>query len=159
MLRASDEATSGSVIANPERISPSSSGLSHRSFCSGVPNSMRVSMLPVSGAPQLVASGAMVGDQPMISATEAYSRLESPPSSWWKRFHRPRLRASTFSSSRTGGGSWLSGPLAPPGGGGVLVVAAPPPGPPLVVDRLGGEDLIAHEVPHPATDVLGSGGE
>src|SRR3954452_18591250 len=64
MLRASDEATSGSVIANPERISPSSSGVSHRSFCSGVPNSMRVSMLPVSGAPQLVASGARVGRRP-----------------------------------------------------------------------------------------------
>jgi hypothetical protein len=112
MLRASDDATSGSVIANPERISPSSSGFSHRSFCSGVPNSSRVSMLPVSGAPQLVASGAITGDQPMISATDAYSRLDSPPSSWWKRFHRPRLRASTLSSSRTGGCSWSSWPRA-----------------------------------------------
>ena len=35
-------------------------------------------MLPVSGAWQLIASGAMTGDQPEISATAAYSRLDSP---------------------------------------------------------------------------------
>jgi hypothetical protein len=81
MLRASEDATSGSVIAKPDRISPSSSGFSHRCFCSSVPNNMSVSMLPVSGAPTFIASGAMVGDQPVISATEAYSRLDSPPSS------------------------------------------------------------------------------
>ena len=79
---ASDDATSGSVIANAERISPSSSGFSHRCFCSSVPNNMSVSMLPVSGAPQLIASGAITGDQPVISAIEAYSRLDSPASSW-----------------------------------------------------------------------------
>ena len=112
MLRASDDATSGSVMAKADRISPSSSGLSHRSFCSGVPNSIRVSMLPVSGAPQLIASGAITGDQPVISAMEAYSRLDSPASSWWNRFHRPRLRASAFSSSRTGGVPWSSWPRA-----------------------------------------------
>ena len=65
-------------------------------------------MFPVSGAPQLVTSGAITGDQPMISATEAYSRLVRPPSSWWKRFHRPRARASFLRSSSTGGCSWLS---------------------------------------------------
>ena len=69
-------------------------------------------MLPVSGAPQLIASGAMTGDQPVISATDAYSRLDSPPSSWWKRFHSPRLRASAFSSSSTGGVPWSSWPRA-----------------------------------------------
>src|SRR5260370_38184431 len=37
MLVASDDATPGSAIAKHERISPASSGLSHRSFCSGVP--------------------------------------------------------------------------------------------------------------------------
>ena len=36
MLVASDEATAGSVIAKAERISPSSSGFSHCSFCSFV---------------------------------------------------------------------------------------------------------------------------
>ena len=58
-LVASELATSGSVIAKAERISPSSSGLSHRSFCSSVPNSVSTSMLPVSGAAQLHASEAM----------------------------------------------------------------------------------------------------
>ena len=77
MLVASELATAGSVIANAERISPSSSGASHRSFCSGVPNSVRTSMLPVSGAEQLHASEAM-WLRPMISASGAYSRFERP---------------------------------------------------------------------------------
>ena len=38
MFVASEEATSGSVIAKDERISPSSRGVSQRSFCSGVAN-------------------------------------------------------------------------------------------------------------------------
>src|SRR5580700_8152513 len=37
MFVASDEATSGSVIAKQDRISPASSGFSQFSFCSGVP--------------------------------------------------------------------------------------------------------------------------
>src|SRR5271168_5346703 len=37
MLVASEEATSGSVMAKQERISPASSGFSHLWFCSGVP--------------------------------------------------------------------------------------------------------------------------
>ena len=105
MLVASEEATSGSVIANAERISPSSSGRSHSSFCSGDPNWVSTSMLPVSGALQLHASDAM-NVRPMISASGAYSRLLSPApcsSSGRNRFHSPRLRASSFSSSITGG--------------------------------------------------------
>jgi hypothetical protein len=100
-------------------------------------------MLPVSGAPQFVASGAITGDQPMISATDAYSRLVSPASSGWKRFHSPRarLRLELLEHRRQG------------------VVVVPAGGAPLVVDRLGGEDALAHEVPHPAADVLGSGGQ
>ena len=70
MLRASLEATSGSVMAKQERISPASSGTSHCSFCSGVPNSDRISMLPVSGAAELSASGAS-GLRPEISASGA----------------------------------------------------------------------------------------
>src|SRR3982751_6874649 len=69
MLRASEEATSGSVIANAERISPSSSGCSHCSFCSGVPNCVSTSMLPVSGAEQLTASGAIAAERPGISGS------------------------------------------------------------------------------------------
>src|SRR3712207_7506259 len=63
--------------SNPDRISPSSSGSSQRDFCSSVPKSIRVSMLPVSGAPQLVTSGAMAGDQPMIRSEEHTSELQS----------------------------------------------------------------------------------
>src|SRR5947208_12338157 len=37
MFVASEEATLGSVIAKAERILPSSRGLSHCAFCSGVP--------------------------------------------------------------------------------------------------------------------------
>ncbi len=62
-------------------------------------------MFPVSGAAQLVAVGASCGDRPMISASGAYCRLVSPApysESGRKRFHRPCLRASAFSSSTTG---------------------------------------------------------
>ena len=62
-------------------------------------------MLPVSGAAQLSASGAM-WLRPVISASGAYSRFVSPApkrSSGRNRFHSPRDRASCFSSSITGG--------------------------------------------------------
>ena len=58
MFLASEEATSGSVMANAERISPASSGFSHRSFCSSVPTRSSTSMLPVSGALQFRHSDA-----------------------------------------------------------------------------------------------------
>ena len=66
-------------------------------------------MLPVSGAWQLIASGAITGDQPVTSATAAYSRLDSPDTAGRNRFHRPRERASAFSSSTTGGRSCSAG--------------------------------------------------
>ena len=53
MLVASLLATSGSVMANAERISPRSKGFSHCSCCSALPNCASTSMLPVSGAAQL----------------------------------------------------------------------------------------------------------
>ena len=56
MLVASLEATSGSVIANAERISPASSGVSQRSCCAFVPQRASTSMLPVSLAHQLKVS-------------------------------------------------------------------------------------------------------
>ncbi len=71
MLVASDEATSGSVIANDERISPSSSGCSQRFCCSGLPKVASTSMLPVSGAEQLSEAGAR-WLRPVISASGAY---------------------------------------------------------------------------------------
>ena len=70
MFVASLDATSGSVMPNAERISPSSNGRSHTSCCSGVPNIVSTSMLPVSGAEQLHASEA-IGERPMISASGA----------------------------------------------------------------------------------------
>ena len=112
MLVASELATSGSVITNAERISPSSSGRSQRSFCSGVPNRLSTSMLPVSGAAQLHASGAM-WLRPMISASGAYSTLLSPGAAasslgcGRNRFHSPSSRARSLSSSITGG--WACG--------------------------------------------------
>ena len=106
MLVASEDATSGSVIENAERISPSSSGSNHFCCCSSVPNSDSSSMLPVSGAEQLIASGAIHGLRPVISASGAYctfvtARVERAGRN---RFHSPRGRASALSSSMTGGG-------------------------------------------------------
>lgn len=102
ILVASDEATSGSVMANADRISPASSGSSHCFFCSSVANWKSTSMLPVSGAAQLSAVGANCGERPVISASGAYWRLVSPApysASGRKRFHRPCLRASALRSS------------------------------------------------------------
>jgi hypothetical protein len=48
----------GSVIENAERSSPASSGSSQRCFCSGVPASARISLLPESGAWQPKTGGA-----------------------------------------------------------------------------------------------------
>ena len=70
MFVASDDATSGSVIAKAERISPSRSGRSQRSCCSGVPNWCKTSMLPVSGVLQLHASAAIFV-RPMTSVSGA----------------------------------------------------------------------------------------
>ena len=78
MFRASLDATSGSVIAKAERIRPSRSGSNQVFFCSSVPNMSRSSMLPVSGAAQLIASGAISGDHPVISANVAYSVTLKP---------------------------------------------------------------------------------
>ena len=106
---ASELATAGSVIAKAERMSPSSSGRSQRSRCSGVPNWARISMLPVSGALQLQASGA-IWLCPMTSASGAYSAFLSPAphsGSGRKRFQSPRSRASSLSSSITAG--WACG--------------------------------------------------
>jgi hypothetical protein len=106
MLVASDEATSGSVIENADRVRPSSSGASQRSCCAGVPNRDSNSMLPVSGAEQLNTSGARNGLRPMISHSGAYCMLVRPAPwsvSGKKRFHSPASRAITLRSSMTGG--------------------------------------------------------
>jgi hypothetical protein len=70
MLVASEEATSGSVIAKHDRISPRSSGASQRSYCAGEAKRCSSSMLPVSGALQLKTSEAH-GSRPICSASGA----------------------------------------------------------------------------------------
>ena len=71
MLRASEEATSGSVIAKPDRISPASSGSEPPLLLLLGAEQCSTSMFPVSGAAQLSASGASSGDQPVSSASGA----------------------------------------------------------------------------------------
>ena len=110
MLVASELATPGSVMQKAERISPSSSGRSHCSFCASVPIRWSSSMLPVSGAWQFIASGASSLLQPLSSASGAYSSWVRPDSEGRKRFHSPRSRAFALSSSMTGGTVWSSGP-------------------------------------------------
>src|ERR1700722_9144285 len=70
MFVASEDATSGSVIANADRVLPASSGFGQRSFCASVPWRKIVSILPVSGAEQLNTSGAN-RLRPMISHSGA----------------------------------------------------------------------------------------
>ena len=65
-----------------------------------VPNRCSVSMLPVSGAWQLIASGAMSGDQPVTSATAAYSRLDSPEIDGQEQVPQPAAPAPRPSAPR-----------------------------------------------------------
>src|SRR5580658_3266336 len=105
MFVASEEATSGSVMQNAERIVHASSGLSQHSFCAAEPYFTSTSMLPESGALQLKTSGA-IDERPVISASGAYSTLERPaPYSepGRKRFHIPAARALAFKVSITEG--------------------------------------------------------
>src|SRR6478672_9979183 len=104
MLVASLLATSGSVMANAERICPRSKGFSHCSCCSGVPNWASTSMLPVSGAAELRTAGARRMQRPVISASGAYCRLvrPAPCSPGRKTFQSPRSRASCRSCCSTG---------------------------------------------------------
>ena len=50
-----------------------------------------------------MASGAITGDHPEISATAAYSTFDSPEIWGRKRFHRSRFFADAFNRSSTGG--------------------------------------------------------
>ena len=130
MLRASLDATAGSVIENALRISPSSSGSSHCLRCSSVANRCRVSMLPVSGAAQLITSGAIssapagqLGQRRVLQVGQArHRRQEQVP--------QAALLGQDlqFLDDRRDG-----------------VVVGPRLGPVLVVGRLGGEDEFRHE--------------
>ena len=94
-------------MRNADRIVPSSNGSSHSRFCASFAYLASTSMLPVSGAAQFMASGA-VRDLPVISAISPYSRLLKPaPSLYWSlgknRFHKPSFLALAFSSSTMAG--------------------------------------------------------
>ena len=65
-LVGSDPETSGSVIEKKERISPSTSGFSQRSFCSSVPKRWRISPLPASGAWQFARFALDVPQQQLL---------------------------------------------------------------------------------------------
>ena len=145
MLVASELATAGSVIAKADLIWQSSSGCSHCSCCSGVPYIARISMLPVSGAEQLSASGPMI-ERLASSISGAYSRLVSPaPQEPWvmKRFQSPSSRALRLQVTH---GLRL---LVRVRGGGHLGV----------VDRLGGVDVLVHEHLQARLQVACPGGE
>src|SRR5690606_40264780 len=104
-LPISDEATSGSVIAKHERISPLSNGISHSFFCCSEPYLTNTSIFPVSGALQLNTSGA-ISERPIISHKGAYSKLVSPAPyslSGKNRFQSPCSFAFSFNSSIMGG--------------------------------------------------------
>ena len=64
MFVASEDATSGSVIAKADWISPASSGCSHRPFCSAVPNAVQDFHVAGVRRQQLIASGAIARRPP-----------------------------------------------------------------------------------------------
>jgi hypothetical protein len=108
----SEPETSGSVIEKNERTSPATSGRSHRSRCSGVPNRLRISALPASGAWQPNTSGAQTL-RPISSLRNTYGRNPRPvpPASGpmcgahrpaaFTRARRSLTSASASSSSRS----------------------------------------------------------
>src|SRR5579875_2055633 len=146
MFVASEDATSGSVMQNADRISPSSSGSSQSRCCCGLPNSASSSMLPVSGAAQFSASGARAGLRPVISASGAYCRLVSPA---------PRVRTTSLAG------------LPPPGRVRNRFHRRPLPRLPgrlgrgglLGEDTLGRVHVAVHEGQQPLAQFLGPGVE
>lgn len=74
MFVASLDAIAGSVMRNADLIFPSRSGVSHVFRCASLPNLVRTSMLPVSGAEQFMTSLA-IWLRPSCSAIRPYSRL------------------------------------------------------------------------------------
>ena len=77
MFVASDDATSGSVIAKADLVLPSNRGFKYLFFCSSVPYRTNTSMLPVSGAEQLNTSADHIA-LPIISHIGAYSAFVKP---------------------------------------------------------------------------------
>src|SRR4051812_23203255 len=101
----SEPAVSGSVMLKQLRMSPSSSGFSHCSFCSSVPCSRMISALPVSGAEQLKTMGLTML-RPISSHSIPYSQLVRPPpwsSPGRNKFQSPSAFALLRRSTRMSG--------------------------------------------------------
>ena len=126
----SEPAVSGSVIENAERRSPASSGCSQRSFCSGVPASARISLLPESGAWLPKALGAN-GEVPRISCIRPSLTWPKPcPPSSGGEVRRPQpARPDLGLQRRVDAIEVVLGELAD--------------------ERLERPDLLAHEGAHP----------
>ena len=142
MLRASDDATSGSVIAKPDRISPASSGSSHCDFCSGGAEQHQGLHVPGVRRPAVDHLGrddrrpaGDLGDRGVLQVGQpgqlVVEQVPQPA--------RAGLGLELLDHRRQ------------------AVVVVPALAAPGVVDRLGGEHVFPHEVPHPAGDVLGLG--
>ena len=143
MLVASHEATSGSVMAKQDRISPSSSGWSHRSFCSAVPNMVSTSMLPVSGAEQLQASGRQrwssagdLGQRCVVEVGQALGPLGAMGQEQVPQAPVARLALEHLDDRRVVVGVARGGHL-------------------VAVDLLGRPHVAVHEVEQPRLQVLG----
>ena len=144
MLPASDDATPGSVMLKAERISPFSSGSSHRSRCSAVANMSSSSMFPVSGAAQFIASGAMWGLRPLISAKRRVLHVgQAGPGRRVRQEEVPEPSSSGFCLQRAHGGRSLP-----------AEVAARSLRLELRLDRV---DVLVHEVGQVAAQSLGLG--
>ena len=132
MFVASELATSGSVIANAERISPSSSGISQRSLL--------LVACRTGAAPPCCRCRAPSSCRPRRRSASGRASRRAARSRCWRgpapcsssgrnMFHSPASRAFAFSSSMTAG--WWCG--------------SPDSRSCCVVDRLGRVDVLVHE--------------
>ena len=103
-------------------------------------------MLPVSGAAQLSAAGAIDGLRPVISASGAYWRLvrPAPCSPGRNRFHSPASRAWACSRAITGGIAHPSETAPSERAGGRVRRKV----------GLGGVDVVVHEGEEPLAVLL-----
>ncbi len=134
MFVASDEATSGSVIAKPERISASSSGASQRCF-------VRVAAVAREDLHVARVGRAAVEDLGRDERAAHQSRRAARTRGWSAR-RRTRARAGTGSTGLRARALACSSSIT--GGCAKRVGRAPEL---LLVDRLVGIDLALHEAP------------
>src|ERR1700722_11351768 len=100
MLGSEPPPGAGSVMAKDDRTLPSTMGLSHFSFCFGVPSFFSTFILPSSGAMQFIASGPKRdrAASSYITAQATIGKSMPPYSLGDCGAHRPAF----FAFSRTG---------------------------------------------------------